>query len=150
MEKTLEIPLDCKEILFLNSQEISPDYSLEGLMLKLNSDSLVTWCEKLTHWKRLWCWERLKLGGEGDDRGWDGWILSVTRWTWVWAGSGTWWWTGRPGVLQSMGSQRVDTTEQVNRTEYLYRWENKIQWKKHIAGLQEHIEVMWHILNGQK
>ena len=66
-----------------------------------------TWCEKLTHLKRSWCWERLRAGGEGDDRGWDGWMASLTQWTWVWVNSGSWWWTGRPGVLRSMGSQRV-------------------------------------------
>ena len=60
-----------------------------------------------THWKRPWCWERLKAGGEGDNRGWDGWMASRTQWTWVWANSGSWWWTGRPGMLQSMESQRV-------------------------------------------
>ena len=59
------------------------------------------------HWKKPWCWERLKAGGEGDDRGWDGWLASPTQWTWAWASSGKWWWTGRPGVLQSMRSQRV-------------------------------------------
>ena len=79
---------------------------------------LATWCEELTHWKRPWCWERLKAGGEGDDRGWDGWMASPTQTTWVWARSGSWWWTGKPGVLQSMGSQRVghDWTE-LNWTE---------------------------------
>ena len=64
-------------------------------------------CEELTHWKRLWCWEGLRAGGEGDDRGWDGWMASPTRWAWVWVNSGSWWWTGRPGVLRFMGSQRV-------------------------------------------
>ena len=64
-------------------------------------------CKELTHWKRLWCWEGLGAGGEGDDRGWDGWMASPTRWMWVWVNSGRWWWTGRPGVLQFMGSQRV-------------------------------------------
>ena len=63
--------------------------------------------EELTHLKRFWCWERLKAGGEGDDRGWDGWMASLTQWTWVWVNSRSWWWTGRPAVLQSMGSQRV-------------------------------------------
>ena len=72
-----------------------------------NSNILATWCKELTHWKRPWCWERLKVGGEGDDRGWDGWMASPTQWTWVWISSGSWWWTGRPGVLQSMGLQRV-------------------------------------------
>ena len=66
-----------------------------------------TSCEELTHWKRLWCWGGLGAGGEGDDRGWDGWMASLTRWTWVWVNSRSWWWTGRPGVLWFMGSQRV-------------------------------------------
>ena len=60
-----------------------------------------------THWKRPWCWERLKVGGEGDDRGWDSWMASPTGWTRVWASSRSWWWTGKPGVLQSMELQRV-------------------------------------------
>ena len=77
-------------------------------------------CEELTHWKRLWCWEGLGAGGEGEDRGWDGWMASPTRWTWVWVNSGSWWWTGRPGVLQFMGSQRVghDWVTELNWTEY--------------------------------
>ena len=88
-------------------KEIGPEYSLEGLMLKLKLQYLATLCEELTHLKRPWCWERLKAGGEGDDRGWDGWMASPMQWTWVWVNSGSWWWTGRPGVLQSMGLQRV-------------------------------------------
>ena len=63
-------------------------------------------CKELTHWKRPWCWERLKAGGEGDNRGQEGWMASLTQWTWVWVSSGNWWWIGRPGVLQSMGSHR--------------------------------------------
>ena len=72
-----------------------------------NSNTLAIWCEELTHWKRPWCWERLKAEGEGDDRGWDGWMASPTQWTWVWVNSGSWGWTGRPGMLQSMVSRRV-------------------------------------------
>ena len=68
---------------------------------------MATWCKELTHSKRPWYWERLKAGREGDDRGWDGWMASLTRYTWVWTRSGSWWWTGRPDVLQSMESQRV-------------------------------------------
>ena len=75
--------------------------------LRIYSNTWATWCEELTHLKRPWCWERLKEGGEGDDRGWDGWMASPTQWTWVWVNSRSWWWTGRPGVLQSMGLQRV-------------------------------------------
>ena len=67
--------------------------------------------------KRPWCWERLQVGGEGDDRGWDGWMASVTQWTWVWVNSRSWWWTGRPGMLQSIGSQRVR-----------YNWITELNW----------------------
>jgi len=88
-------------------KEISPGCSLEGLMLKLELQYFGHLCEELTHWKRLWCWEGFGAGGEGDDRGWDGWMASPTRWTWVWVYSGCWWWTGRPGVLRFMGLQRV-------------------------------------------
>ena len=87
-------------------KEISPEYSLERLMLKLKLQYLATWFEELTHLKRPWCWERLK-GGEGDNRGWDGCMASLTQWIWVWVSSRNWWQTGRPGVLQSMRSQRV-------------------------------------------
>ena len=72
-------------------KEISPEYSLEGLMQKLKFNTLATWCVKLTHWKRPWCWGILKTGGEGDDRGWDGWMTSLTEWIWVWVNSRSWW-----------------------------------------------------------
>ena len=72
-----------------------------------NSNTLASWCKEQTHWKIPWCWERLKVGGERDDRGWDGWMASPTQWTWVWVPSGGWWWTGRPGLLQSLESLRV-------------------------------------------
>ena len=70
-----------------------------------NSNTLATSCKELTHWKRPSCWEGLRAGGEGDNRGWDGWMASPTRCTWVWVNSRSWWWTGRPGVLRFMGSQ---------------------------------------------
>ena len=76
-----------------------------------------SWCKELTHWKRPWCWARLKAGGEGDNRGQNGLMESPTPWTWVWASSRSWWWTGRPGVLQPMGSRRVGhnwATELIN------------------------------------
>ena len=111
LEKTLESPLDCKEI--------SPGCWLEGLMWSWNSNTLATSCEELTHWKRPWCLEGLGAGGEGDDRRWDDWMASPTRWTWVWVNSGSWWWTGRPGVLWFMGPQRVrhDWVTELNWTE---------------------------------
>ena len=85
-----------------------------------NSSTLATWCEELTPWKRPWCWERLKAGGEGDDRGWDGWMASPSRWTWVGASSGSWWWIGKHGVLQSMGLQRVR-----------HNWATELSWIFH-------------------
>ena len=83
-----------------------------------NSNTLATWCEELTHLKRPWCWEKLKTGGEGDDRGWDGWMASPTQWKWVWVDSGSWWWTGRPSVLRFMRSQRVR-----------HEWVTELNWR---------------------
>ena len=82
---------------------------------------LATSCKELTHWKRLWCWKGLGAGGEGNNRGWDGWMASLTRWAWVWVNSGSWWWTGRPGVLRFMGSQIVghDWVIELNWTEWM-------------------------------
>ena len=87
-------------------KEISPE-KWKGWCWSWNSSTLTTWWEEPTLWKRPWCWERLKAGREGDDRGWYGWMASSTQWAWVWVNSGSWWWTGRPGVLQSTGSRRV-------------------------------------------
>ena len=89
-----------------------------------NSNPLATWFEELTHWKRPWCWERLKAGGEGDDRRWAGWMALLTQWTWVWVSSRSWWWTGKPGVLQSMGSQRVghNSATELNWTSFRIDW----------------------------
>ena len=89
-----------------------------------SSKSLATWCEVLTHWKSPRCWERLKAGGEGVDRGWDGWMASWTWWISVWASELWEAWTGKPGMLQSMGSQESDTTEWLNWTDHLISvWE---------------------------
>ena len=107
--KTLESPLDSKEI-----QPVHPKGDQSWVFIgrtdawSWNSNTLAIWCKELTHWKRPWCWERLGAGGEGDTRGWDGWMASLTQWTWVWVDSGSWWWTGSPGVLLFMGSQRVE------------------------------------------
>jgi len=88
-------------------KEINPEYSLEGLMLKLKLQYFGHMMQKLTHLKRPWCWERLKVVGEEDNRGLNGWMASPTQWTWVWVYSGCWLWTEKPGMLQSVGSQRV-------------------------------------------
>ena len=93
-----------------------------------SSNTLATWCEELTLLKWPWCWERLKVGGEGDDRGWDGWMASLTQWTWVWVNSGSWWWTGRPGLLQFMGSQRAghDWVTELNWTDIYIQWDVRL------------------------
>ena len=94
-------PLDCKEI-----KSVNPKRN-ESWCWSWNSNALATWCEELTHLKRPWCCKRLKAGREGDNRDWDCWLASPTWRTWIWASSGSWWWTGKPGMLQSMGLQRV-------------------------------------------
>ena len=118
LEKTLESPLDCKEI-----QPVHPEGNQSWIFIgrtDAKAETPVLWPpQELTHWKRLWCWEGLGAGGKRDDRGWDGWMASPTQWTWIWVNSGSWWWTGRPGLLQFMGSQRVghDWVTELNWTE---------------------------------
>ena len=105
--RTLESSLDYQEIKSVNLKGNQSWIFIGSTDGEAETNILATWCEELTYWKRHWCWERLKAGGEGEDRGWDGWMASLTQRTWTWASSGSWWWTGKPGVLQSMGSQRV-------------------------------------------
>ena len=108
-------------------------------MLKLKLQYLATWCEELTHWRRPWCWERLKVGGEGEDRGFNGWMASLTWWTWIWTSSWCWWWTGKPDVLQSMGSQwvRHNWATELNWTELkLYFTSITFVWDIHILRWQ--------------
>ena len=109
LEKTLESPLDCKEIQPVLYEGDQPcDFFGRN---DAKAETPVLWpphaCKELTHWKRLWCWEGLGAGGEGDNWGWDGWMASLTRWMWVLVNSESWWWTGRPSMLRFMGSQRV-------------------------------------------
>ena len=128
LEKTFESHLDCKEI-----QSVYPKGNQSWIFIGRTdaeaANTLATWFEEPTHWKRPWCWEKLKVRGEGDDRGWDGWMASPTQWSWVWVNSGSWWWTGRPGVLQSMGSQGVG-----------HDWATELNWTfllKHLIILQQ-------------
>ena len=88
-------------------KEISPGISLEGMMLKLELQYFVRLMWRVDSLERLWCWEGLGAGGEGHDRGWDGWMTLLTLWAWVCVNSGSWWWAGRPGTLRFKGSQRV-------------------------------------------
>jgi len=119
LEKTLESPLDCKEI-----QPVHPKGDQSWVFIgrtdaEAETPTLATWCEELTHLKRPWCWERLRAGGEGENRGWDGRMASLTWWTWVWVDSGIWRWTVRSGVLWFMGSQRVG-----------HNWATELNWTR--------------------
>ena len=99
-------------------------------------NTLATWCEELTHWKRPWCWEKLKAEREGDDRGWDGWMASPIWWTWVWVSSRSWWWTGKSGVLQSMGSQRVGHDWVTELSWYVWVSPFTVQLKLGFSGIR--------------
>ena len=103
-------------------KEISPRCSLEGQMLKLKLQYFGHLMQKADSFERPWCWETLGAGGEGDNRGWDGWMASLTQWTWVWVNSGSWWWTGRPGVLQFMELQRVG-----------HNWVTELNWLRYLG-----------------
>ena len=107
--RLLRVPWTAKRSNQSILKEISPEYSLEGLMLTLNLQYFGHLMRRATHWKRFWCWERLKVGGEGDDRRWDGWMASPMQLTRVWACSRSWWWTRKPGVLQSMRVTKSQT-----------------------------------------
>ena len=118
LEKTPESPLDCKEI-----QPVHSKGDQSWVFFGRNdakAETPVLWPPHVTSWligKDSWCWEGLGAGGEGDDRGWDGWMASLTWWTWVWVNSWSWWWIGRPGVLRFMGSQRVG-----------HNWATELNW----------------------
>ena len=119
-------------------KEISPECSWRDWCWSWNSNTLVTWCKELTHFKRPWHWERLKAGREREDRGWDGWMVSPTQWTWIWVNSWSWWWTERPGMLWSKGHKEFDTTKRLNCIELSRSWfvlscsniRNQVSWQK--------------------
>ena len=117
LEKTLESPLDCKEI-----QPVHPKGDQSWVFIgrtDAEAETPILGPPDAKNWLIGKCWERLRAGGEGDSRGWDSWMASPMRWTWVWVNSGSWWWTGKPGVLQSMGLQRVR-----------HDWATEVNWYK--------------------
>ena len=101
---------------FMGSQRVRHDWETE-LNWSWSSNIFSTWCEELTHLQRPWFWERLKVGGKGDDRGWDGWMTSLTQWKWVLVNFGSWWWTWRPGMLQPMELRR-----------FRHDWATELNW----------------------
>ena len=131
LKKTLESPLDCKEI-----QPVHPKGDKTWMFIgrtDAEAETPILWpsgCKELTHLKGPWCWARVKAGGEEDDRGWDGSMASPTQWTWVWVNSGSWRWTGRLGMLQSMGSQRVRYQWVTELTDWLKPDERSAQGHK--------------------
>ena len=122
LEKTFESPLDCKEIKPV-SCKVNQSWIFIG-RTDAEADAPTLWSPDATHWKRPWCWERLKGGGGGDDRGRDCWMPSPPHWTWIWVSSRSWWWMGKPGVLQSMGSQRAG-----------HNWATKLNWTEALSVL---------------
>ena len=123
-------PLDCKEIQPVHSKG-DQSWLFIG-RIDAEVEAPILWppdiSEELTPWKRPWCWERLKARGEGDDRGWDGWMASWTLRTWVWVNSGSWWWTGRPGMLWFTGSQRAG-----------HNWATELNWTEGLLTSSEFI-----------
>ena len=138
LEKTLESLLHCKEIQPVHLKRNQSWIFTGRTDAEAETQILATWCKELTHWKRPWCWERLKAGGEGDERGWDGWMASLTWWTWIWASSGSWWWAGKPGMLQCMGLH--SQTRLSNWTELNMNY----RWKKSCDQPRQHVEKQRH------
>ena len=123
LEKTLESPLDCKEIQPVHPKGVqSWVVHWKDWCWSWDSNTLATSCKELIHWKRPWCQEGLREGGEGDNIGWVGWMASPTRCAWVWVNSGSWWWTGKPGVLWFMGLQRVR-----------HEWATEMNWTENVS-----------------
>ena len=129
LDKTLESPSDCKEVKSFSPKGDQPWIFIGRI--DAEAEAPILWPPDVKNWliRKEWCWERLKAGGEGDDRAWDGWMASLTQWTWVWVNSGSWWWTGRPVVLQSMGSQRVG-----------HDWVTELNW------CLEFLKIYWHAI----
>ena len=121
-------------------KEINPEYSLEGLMLMLKLQYFGHLMRSTDSFEKTWCWERLKAEGEGDNREWDGWMASPTQWTWIWVSSRSWWWTGRPGVLQSTRLQRVrhDWVTELNSTETHYGYCALYFYYYYISSISDH------------
>ena len=114
LEKTLESPLESKEI-----KSVNPKGNQAWIFIERTDAEapILSWCEEPIHWKRPWCWERLRAREEGN-RGWDGWMASPIQWTGAWTSSGSWWWTGMPDILQSMESQIVG-----------HDWATELNWR---------------------
>ena len=135
LEKTLESPLDSKEINPVNPKGNQPLIFIGRTDAKAETSILLaSWCEELTHWKRPWCWERLKAGGEEDERGWDGWMTPLPQRTWVWVCSGSWWWMGRLVCYNPWCHKDSDTNEWLKHTViYMHTYIQRAIWNIYIV-----------------
>ena len=145
LEKTLESPLDCKEI-----QPVHPKGGQSWVFIGMTdveakTNTLATWCKELTHLKRPWCWEGLGAGGEGDSRGWDGWMASPTQCTWVWVGSGSWWWTGRLSWHAAIHEVAKSQTRLSNWTELNFSIKSAFSLTFANSVETHHLEALHHI-----
>ena len=131
-QRLLRIPWTARRSNQSTLKEISPWYSWKNWCWSWNSNTSATWCEELTHWKRPWCWERLRAGGEGANRGWGFSMASPTQLTWVWVNSGNWWWTQRPSVLPFMGLQKVG-----------HNWATDLNWKPKHHSTGDAVSTHW-------
>ena len=143
---------DSWEFLRLQEDPISPSWRKSVLSVhwkdwcwSWNSNTSATRCEELTHWKRPWCWERLKVRGEGDNRGWDGWMASPTQQAWVWVNSGSCWWIGSLACCSPWGCKELDTTDWLNWTVFYLKWPSLVTWPLSLAVPPVHCGL-WIIL----
>ena len=129
--QSLKSPLDCKEIQPIHPKGIQSWIFIGRINVEAETpNTLATWCKELTHLKKSWCWERLKARREGDGRGWDGWMASLTQWTWVWVSSRSWWWTRKPVVVHSMRLQRVghEWATELNNALIVWKFCRDVLW----------------------
>ena len=128
--RLLRVPWTARRSNQFTLKEMNPGISLEGMILKLKLQCSGHLMRRVDSLERPWCWEGLGAGGKGDNRGWGGWMASLTRQRWVWVNSRRWWWTGRPGALQSWGHKELDTTEWLNWTKWF--WSHLLHYSLYI------------------
>ena len=134
LEKNPENPSESTEIKSVNpKKKLTLNIHWKDWCWSWSSNNLATWCTESTHYKRPWCWERLRAGGDGSERGWDVWMASVTQWTWVWVNFRRKWRKRMPGVLQFMGSQKVRQGLVIEQQQKHIYTQNSYQYEQNIS-----------------